>query len=100
MKAPTLSGLLLLAMLTGLATACDKDEADSDDTNCYKCTIIQSTTIPGFPDLEDETTAELETCGMTEQAKEAYENSGTYTATSTSGNVTVTISNKTTCIRK
>lgn len=87
--------LLPLTLAIVLLSACSDD--DENKEACYECTVIMKTSGSG---VNDTITSKIEQCGLTADEADQVEKTGTNTTTSTSGGITVTIRNTTTCIKK
>lgn len=86
-----------LIILIFVLFACQKDE-----TFCFKCTTLITTTTSGtgYASDTDTTTSTVEKCDLTEKEADSIEKGLTSTATSKNGNITVTVKSTCTCIRK
>lgn len=87
---------ILAFLLAGLAAGCKgKDEPAPE--YCWQCTETLVTTPSGSPAVTETNTEEV--CNMTEEAARDYEASNTTVSYSSSGGITITYDQRTSCRR-
>lgn len=76
-----------------LISCSDEKETEA----CYECILTARTTGSG---VSNSATSKVNQCGLTESEAKQMETSGTNTITSSSGGISVTITNTTKCTKK